>query len=85
MVDFIYFEPTKIEPYVGPRVPSGPRVPTSEGSTVRRLREGGKEAAAMVLSSLSSSRWSASSSRGRGGREMERLWAPMPYRVGLYD
>ena len=35
MVDFIYFEPTKIEPYVGPRVPGGPRVSPSEGGAVQ--------------------------------------------------
>ncbi|KAG2634175.1 hypothetical protein PVAP13_2NG221300 [Panicum virgatum] len=39
----------------------------------------------MASSSSRSLRWSASSSRGRGGWEMERLTAPVPYRVGPYD
>ena len=45
----------------------------------------GREAAAMASSSSRSLGWSASSSRGRGGREMEKFRAPVPYRVGPYD
>ena len=39
----------------------------------------------MAPSSSRSSRWSVSSSKGRGGGEMERLTAPVLYRVGSYD
>ncbi|PVH34037.1 hypothetical protein PAHAL_8G122100 [Panicum hallii] len=39
----------------------------------------------MALSSSRSSRLSASSGRGKGGGEMERLSSPVPYRVGPYD
>ncbi|CAN6333816.1 unnamed protein product [Urochloa humidicola] len=39
----------------------------------------------MASSSSRSSQWSASSSRGRGGKEKERFTALVPYRVGPYD
>ncbi|KAG2642737.1 hypothetical protein PVAP13_2KG183000 [Panicum virgatum] len=39
----------------------------------------------MASSSSRLSRWSSSSSRGRGGGGTKRFTAPVPYRVGPYD
>jgi hypothetical protein len=91
------FPPSRVRWAISPAVPTaggssrdrrergreGGREKEEEDQRGERGRE--EEVAAMALSSSRSSRLSASSGRGKGGGEMERLSSPVPYRVGPYD
>jgi hypothetical protein len=74
MVDLILFDPTKVEPYVGPRFPGGPRFPAIEGT-----RSG--DHGVIKLALVTVVRIIVERKRRRGDREVEGV---VPYRVGLY-